>query len=179
MNKHLLLQIGRVCFLRVTAYFLYPLDRGPHPNSEPSTRVCFLWVTDHFSSHGSNGPPSSLLHCPHICHLLISHASSQQPAMSSWSGDDASFGPALWTEQDPEFRSNFPVLGKRDFQSMRDVRSYAPNQPVNWPRCAHGEFCVMQVYQGWNNSGRRFWHCPFEWVSKATWLPSPYFLLVC
>jgi hypothetical protein len=30
---------------------------------------------------------------------------------------------------------------------MCDVRKYAPNQTVNWPRCAHGEFCVMQVYQ--------------------------------
>jgi hypothetical protein len=28
---------------------------------------------------------------------------------------------------------------------------------VNWTRCAHVDFCVMQVYQGWNNSGRRFW----------------------
>ena len=76
--------------------------------------------------------------------------------MSSWSEDGASFGPAVWTEQDPEFKSNFPVLAKRDFQSMREFRSYAPNQLVNWQRCAHGEFCVMQVYQGWNNSGRRF-----------------------
>jgi hypothetical protein len=25
---------------------------------------------------------------------------------------------------------------------MSDVRKYAPNQTVNWPRCVHGEFCV-------------------------------------
>jgi hypothetical protein len=55
-----------------------------------------------------------------------------------------------------EFNTNFPVLDKRDFKSMRDVRKYAPNQTVNWSRCAHGEFRVMQVYQGWDNSGRRF-----------------------
>ena len=91
----------------------------------------------------------------------FSHTSSQQAAMSSWSEDDASVGPAVWTEQDPEFMSNFPILGKRYFQSMREVRSYAPNQPVNWTRRAHGEFDVMQVYQGWNNSDRRFWHCPY------------------
>ena len=101
--------------------------------------------------------------------LLFSNNSSQQAAMTSWSGDDDSLGSASWTEQNPNFKDNFPLQEKRDFKSMRDVRSYAPNQPVNWPRCAHGDFCVMQVYQGWNNSGRRFWHCPRAWVSKAVW----------
>jgi hypothetical protein len=90
--------------------------------------------------------------------------------MSSWTGadDDDSLGPALWSQQDPEFNTNFPVLDKRDFKSMRDVRKYAPNQTVNWPRCAHGEFCVMQVYQGWDNSSRRFWHCSRAWVGKKS-----------
>jgi hypothetical protein len=78
--------------------------------------------------------------------------------MSSWTraDDDDSLGLALWSQQDPELNTNFPVLDKRDFKSMRDVRKYAPNQTVNWPRYAHGKFYVMQVYQGWDNSGRRF-----------------------
>jgi hypothetical protein len=81
--------------------------------------------------------------------------------MSSWTGadDDDCLDPALWSQQDLEFNTNFPVLDKRDFKSMRDVRKYTPNQTVNWTRCVHGEFCVMQVYQGWDNSGHRFWHC--------------------
>jgi hypothetical protein len=70
--------------------------------------------------------------------------------MSSWTGDDVddSLGLALWSQQDPEFNSNIPVLDKRGFRSMCDVRKYAPNQTVNWPMCAHCEFYVMQVYQG-------------------------------
>jgi hypothetical protein len=53
--------------------------------------------------------------------------------MSSLTGadDDDSIGPTLWSQQDPEFNTNFPVLDKRDFKSMRDVRKYAPNQTVN------------------------------------------------
>jgi hypothetical protein len=53
--------------------------------------------------------------------------------MSSWTGadDDVSIGPALWSQQDPEFNTNFSVLDKRDFKSMCDVRKYAPNQTVN------------------------------------------------
>jgi hypothetical protein len=56
--------------------------------------------------------------------------------MSSWTGDDDddSLDSALWSQQDPEFNNNFPVLDKRDFKSMRDVRKYAPNQTANWPR---------------------------------------------
>ena len=104
----------------------------------------------------------------YVSTLLQCHFTTQQSPMSSWTGDDdGSLGPALWSQQDPEFNSNFPVLDKRDFKSMRDVRKYAPNQMVNWPRCAHGEFCVMQIYQGWDNSGRRFWHCSRAWVSKT------------
>jgi hypothetical protein len=100
--------------------------------------------------------------------LLRSHFTTQQATMSSWTraDDDDSIGPAPWSQQDPEFNTNFPVLDKRDFKSMRDVRKYAPNQMVNWPRCAHGEFCVMQVYQRWDNSGCRFWHYSRAWVGK-------------
>jgi hypothetical protein len=101
--------------------------------------------------------------------LLQSHFTTQQAIMSSWTGadDDDSIGPALWSQQDPEFNINFPVLDMRDFKSMHDVRKYAPNQTVNWPRCAHGEFCVMQIYPGWDNSGRRFWHCSRACVGKT------------
>jgi hypothetical protein len=74
----------------------------------------------------------------------------------------------MWHQQSEDFEANFPLKGKSDFRLMRDVRSYAPKQTVLWPRCSHGEFCVVQVYQGWNNSGRRFWHCPYAWVSNST-----------
>ena len=131
-----------------------------------------------FPSHGSKGPQPRLLHCLHICHPSFLDTSSQQLAMSYWSGDDASVGPAVWTEQDPEFMSNFPALVKRDFKFVREVRSYVPHQPVNWQRWAHGEFCATQVYQGWNNSGRRFRHGPFAWVRQSTGLRS-LILLVC
>jgi hypothetical protein len=105
----------------------------------------------------------------YVSTLLQSHFTIQQAPMSSWTGDDDddSLGPAPWSQQDPEFNNNFPVLDKRYLKSMRDVRKYTPNQMVNWPWCAHGEFCVMQLYQGWDNSGRHFWHCSRAWVRKT------------
>jgi hypothetical protein len=60
-------------------------------------------------------------------------------------------------------RGNFQSY-TRDFRSMRKVRSYVPNKPVLWPTCSHGERCMMQVYEGWGNYGRRFWHCPLARV---------------
>jgi hypothetical protein len=56
---------------------------------------------------------------------------------------------------------------------MREVRSYAHNKPVLWPTCSHGERCVMQVYEGWGNYGRRFWHCPLASVSYGNDICSP------
>jgi hypothetical protein len=67
--------------------------------------------------------------------------------MASWSGDGHDFGPELWHQQSEDFEANFPLKGKSDFRSMRDVRSYAPKQAVLWSRCSHVEFCVMQVYR--------------------------------
>jgi hypothetical protein len=87
--------------------------------------------------------------------------------MASWSGDGHGFGPELWHQQPNDFEANFPLKGKSDLRPMCDVRSYAQNQTVLWPRCSDSEFCVMQVYQGWNNSGRRFWHYPYAWVSNV------------
>jgi hypothetical protein len=69
----------------------------------------------------------------YVSTLLQSHFTTQQATMSSWTGadDDDSLDPALWSQQDLELNTNFPVLDKRDFKSMRDVRKYAPNQMVN------------------------------------------------
>jgi hypothetical protein len=80
----------------------------------------------------------------YVSTLLRSHFTTQLARMSSSTGadDDDSLGPTLWSQQDPEFNTNFPVLDKRDFKFMSDVRKYAPNQTVNWPRCVHGELCV-------------------------------------
>jgi hypothetical protein len=156
----------RVCFLWDTA-----------PNSVPSTRVCFLWVTGRFLAPDwmTNHPDCAYIY---VSTLLQSHFTTQQTTMSSWTraDDDDSIGQALWSQQDPEFNTNFPVLDKRDFKSIRDVRKYAPNQTVNRPRCAHNEFCVMQVYQEWDNSGRRFRHCSRAWVGKTPW-PLPFIIL--
>jgi hypothetical protein len=69
----------------------------------------------------------------YVSTLLQSHFTTQQATMSSSTGadDDDSLGPALWSQQDPEFNTNFPVLYKRDFKSMCGVRKYTPNQTVN------------------------------------------------
>jgi hypothetical protein len=87
--------------------------------------------------------------------------------MTSWSGDEHGFGPQLWHQQSPDFEADFPLKGKSDFSSMHEIRSYAPKQTVLWPGCSYGEFCVMQVHEGWNNSDCRLWHYPYTWVSNV------------
>jgi hypothetical protein len=100
--------------------------------------------------------PTNLLLLPISSTIHFIAFFSQHSTMTSWSGDEHDFGPQLWHQQSPYFEANFPLKGKNDFSLMREVRSYTPKQTVLWPRCSHGEFCVMQVYEGWNNFGRRF-----------------------
>jgi hypothetical protein len=72
----------------------------------------------------------------HLCRIFLKKPSfSGRDFLPSWAHksdfllyqilvltDDDSLGPALWSQQDPEFNTNFPVLDKRYFKSMRDVR---------------------------------------------------------
>jgi hypothetical protein len=111
--------------------------------------------------------PASLLLLPISSTIHSTAFISQHSTMSSWSRDEHSFGLELWHRQSEDFEANFPLKGKSDLRSMCDVRSYALKQTVLWPRCSHCEFCVMQVYHGWNNSGRRFWHWPHACVSNV------------
>jgi hypothetical protein len=124
-----------VCFLKVTAPIPFPWIEGP--TTHPSS----TYIT------------------------LFYDASSEQTVIASGSGGEYGCGPEFWEEQDPEFKGEFLVLHKRDFRSMCEVRSYAPNKPVLWPTCSYGERCVMQVYKGWGNYDRRFWHCSLARVS--------------
>jgi hypothetical protein len=48
----------------------------------------------------------------YVSTLLQSHFITQQATMSSLTGadDDDSISLALWSQQDPEFNTNFPIL---------------------------------------------------------------------
>jgi hypothetical protein len=123
---------------------------------------CFISLfTDRTTHH-----QASLLLVP-ICITIHSISIfSQHSSMTSWSWHEHGFGPEMWHQQSPDFEANFQLKGKSDFSSMCEVRSYAPKQTVMWTRCSHGEFCVMEVYEEWNNSVRHFWHYPYTWVSN-------------
>jgi hypothetical protein len=146
-----------VCFPSVTRTYrvpcvssesLQPLSRikGATKLQHPTARVCFLRVTASIPFPRIEGPTT---HTSFTYITLLYDASPQQTAMASGSRGEYGCGPEFWEEQDPEFKGVFPVLHKRDFRSMREVRSYAPNKPVLWPTCSHGERYVMQVYEGW------------------------------
>jgi hypothetical protein len=134
-----------------------PKDRLAHNAIVPYTRVCFLWVTASFPFPLIKGPTtqptSSFLYVAPFTPLPSSHSIQQWLPRA---GMNTVFGPELWHQHSEDFEANFPLKGESDFRSIRDVRSYALKQTVLWPRCSHGEFCVMQVYEGWNNSGCRF-----------------------
>jgi hypothetical protein len=142
--------------------FPLPRIKGPTTLQYPTARVCFLRVTSLIPFPLDEGPTTHPS-CTYI--TLLYDASPQKIAMASGSGGEYGCGPEFWEEQDPEFKGQFPVLQKRDFRSMCEVRSYAPNKPVLWPTCSHGECSVMQVYKSWGNYGRRFWHFPLARVS--------------
>jgi hypothetical protein len=60
-------------------------------------------------------------------------------------------------------QGEFPVLHNTRGTSIPYVKLEATHLTSRC--CSHDERFVMQVYEGWGNYGRRFWHCPLARVS--------------
>ena len=58
----------------------------------------------------------------------------------------------------------FPLEGIDTFLGGRKLRPY-DDRPEVWPTCRCGEYCVVQVFDEFLDGGRRFYRCPFGYVS--------------
>ena len=69
-------------------------------------------------------------------------------------------GPEIYPE--PVFE--FPVQSKSEFTTTKPLRGY-DNHKEEWPKCMHGEDCVVQMMIEGEDGGRRFFKCPRVWVT--------------
>ena len=74
-----------------------------------------------------------------------------------WEG---SVGPEIYPE--PVFE--FPVQSKSEFTTTKPLRGY-DNRKEEWPKCMHGEDCVVQMMIEGEDGGRRFFKCLRAWVT--------------
>jgi hypothetical protein len=58
---------------------------------------------------------------------------------------------------------HFPVESKSDFTKECPLRGYDNRKEV-WPKCMHGEDCLVQMFTEGLDGGRRFFKCPRAWV---------------
>ena len=68
-------------------------------------------------------------------------------------------GPEIYPE--PVFE--FPVQSKSEFTTTKPLRRY-DNRKEEWPKCMHGEDCVVQMMTEGEDGCRRFFKCPRAWV---------------
>ena len=61
----------------------------------------------------------------------------------------------------------FPVECKYDFSNDSPLRGY-DDRREEWPKCSHGEDCVVQMMTEGTDGGRRFFRCPRAWVLAIT-----------
>jgi hypothetical protein len=97
-------------------------------------------------------------------------------AMSGWSSRGRGKGkrtPFLWEGLlGPNFfeealYDKFPVESKRDFTKEAPLRGY-DDRKEEWPKCMHGEDCLMQMFTKGIDGGRHFFKCPRAWVIDIT-----------
>ena len=74
-----------------------------------------------------------------------------------WEG---SVGPEIY----PEPVYEFPVQSKSDFSTTKPLRGY-DNRKEEWPKCMHGEDCVVQMMTEGEHESRRFFKYPRAWVT--------------
>ncbi|CAN6233880.1 unnamed protein product [Urochloa humidicola] len=75
---------------------------------------------------------------------------------------DDSLGPEYFREPVYEF----PKESKCEFNKQNPLRGYDNKKEV-WPKCMHGEDCLVQVITNHPQGGRRFFKCPRAWASDA------------
>jgi hypothetical protein len=54
---------------------------------------------------------------------------------------------------------HFLIEGKRDFTKERPLRLY-DDRKEDWPRCRHGEDCLVQMFVEGMDGGHHFFKCP-------------------
>ena len=77
-----------------------------------------------------------------------------------WAG---SIGPESFSEAVYEF----PIGSRSDFTKDSPLRVY-DNRREDWPKCMHGEDCLVQMCDEGTDGGRRFFKCPRAWVILST-----------
>jgi hypothetical protein len=61
----------------------------------------------------------------------------------------------------------FSVESKSDFTNENPLRGY-DNCKEDWPKCMHGEDCLVQMLTEGMDGGRCFFKCPRAWVNVIT-----------
>ena len=77
-----------------------------------------------------------------------------------WEG---SLGPDFFEEA----VHHFSPKSKSDFTKECPLRGY-DNQKEDWPKCMHGEDCLVQMFIKGMDGDRRFFKCPRAWVISIT-----------
>ena len=88
-----------------------------------------------------------------------------------WEG---SLGPDFFSEAVYEF----PVESKSDFNKDSPLRGY-DSRKEDWPKCRHGEDCLVQMCAEGVDGDRHFFKCPRAWVIVSTMHLLNIFLLFC
>jgi hypothetical protein len=72
---------------------------------------------------------------------------------------------------------HFPVETKRDFTKECPLRGY-DNRKEEWPKCRHGEDCLVQMFVEGLDGGRRFFKCPRAEVTGFNFCYSIFFSII-
>ena len=62
---------------------------------------------------------------------------------------------------------HFAPESKGDFTKECPLRGY-DNRKEDWPKCMHGEDCLVQMFTEGIDEGRRFFKCQRAWVIGIT-----------
>ena len=69
----------------------------------------------------------------------------------------------------PEPVFEFPPQHKSEFTNETPLRQY-DNRREPWPKCRHGEDCLVQMCTDGMDGSRRFFKCPHAWVILGSFI---------
>ena len=110
-----------------------------------------------------------------LAQVNMSGGSSSAKSFGRGSGKGGRKGPPIVWEDGPtvgpeffgEAVYEFPVECKSDFTIDSPLRGYDYRRE-EWPKCSHGEDCVVQMMHEGTDGGCHFFRCPRAWVIAIT-----------
>ncbi|KAF8662485.1 hypothetical protein HU200_056074 [Digitaria exilis] len=129
------------------------LDINMRPKGEAAPE-CYCGMNAGYAVSFDGETYGRLYWCCQRIHEITKRKDASEGSRRTSAPDVRSFGPDCYDTP----LECFPLEHRLEFINGKELRPY-DNRIDVWPKCNHNKICVVQVYDGFQDGGHRFFRC--------------------